>query len=86
MELPMDGLLIFRARSVEPDHIGGGLGILAQRPTETTALNTSLALPRLSTSLSAELLAIQQPLTDIKKHLPTTPTYTTSIVILSDCQ
>jgi ribonuclease HI len=87
IELPIDGLLIFTDGSVNPDHIGGGgLGILAQRPTENTAWTTSLALPRLSTSFSAELQAIQQALTDIKKHIQTTPSYTTSIVILSDCQ
>ena len=87
VDLPADGLLIYTDGSANPDpEGGGGIGVLALRPSGTQAWTASQSLPRLSTSYGAELLGIQAALTNVKHTLTTTPDYTTSIVILSDCQ
>ena len=87
IDLPDTGLLIFTDGSAHPDYLGGGgLGVLAQRPSGSRAWTAASSLPRLSTSYGAELLAIQHALATLKRFCSQTPDHTSSVVILSDCQ
>ena len=87
IELPETSLLIFTDGSSNPDHIGGGgIGVIAYRPDDRKVWSITLSTPRISTSYSTELTAIDQALQKTLHISSKEPNYVSDIVVFSDCQ
>ena len=87
INLPANGLLIYTDGSANPTFTGGGgIGVVALRPDDTIAWSGNLSTPRITTSFNTELAAIDHALSTALRISTATPTYTSAIVILSDCQ
>jgi ribonuclease HI len=87
IDLPATSLLIFTDGSSNPDHIGGGgIGAVAYRPDNQKVWSFNRSTPKIITSYSTELAAIEHSLQFVLDIITREPDYTSDIVIFCDCQ